>query len=73
MVTGRYEKGGAIMKETQMQVVPLLTGEAARVLKVSPQTVRLWERLGRIAAVKTSAGIRLFDPRDVERLARKRD
>ncbi len=61
------------MKETQMQVVPLLTGEAARVLKVSPQTVRLWERLGRIAAVKTSAGIRLFDPRDVARLARKRD
>ena len=60
------------MKETQRQVVPLLTTEAAKILKVSPQTLRLWERLGYIAAVKTSAGIRLFDPRDVERLAQER-
>ena len=52
---------------------PLLTSEAARILKVSPQTLRLWERLGRIDALKTAAGVRIFDPRDVERLAQERE
>ena len=50
----------------------LLTGEAARVLDVSADTIRLWERTGRLPAVKTARGVRLFDRRDIERLARER-
>ena len=51
---------------------PLLTSEVARILDVSPETVRLWERLGRLPALKTARGVRIFDRRDVERLARER-
>jgi DNA-binding transcriptional MerR regulator len=50
----------------------LLTGDVARILQVSAETVRLYERLGRLHARKTARGIRLFDRRDVERLARER-
>ena len=50
----------------------LLTNDAARYLSVSPQTIRVWERRGKLSAVKTERGVRLFDRRDVERLARER-
>jgi excisionase family DNA binding protein len=52
---------------------PVLSGEAAQILHVSVDTVRLWERLGRLRAMKTSRGVRLFERRDVERLARERE
>jgi excisionase family DNA binding protein len=52
---------------------PLLTNEVAKILNVSPETVRLWERAGRLRAVRTAGGVRLFDRRDVERLSRERD
>ena len=48
--------------------VLLLTTEAARILEVSPETVRLWERNGRLPALKTSRGVRLFKRSDIERL-----
>ena len=51
---------------------PVLTTEAARILKVSPETIRHWERIGILPALKTERGVRLFDRRDVERLARER-
>jgi len=51
---------------------PLLTSEVARILEVSSETVRVWERLGRLPALKTGRGVRLFDRRDVERLVRER-
>ena len=51
----------------------LLTSEVARVLGVTPETVRHWERVGRLPAQKTSTGVRLFDRRDVERFARARE
>jgi excisionase family DNA binding protein len=51
----------------------LLTNDVARILGVSPETVRLLERLGRLPALKTERGVRLFDRRDVERLARERE
>lgn len=54
-------------------IVPLLTGQVAQILDVSPETVRLWERLGRLPALKTERGVRLFDRRDVERLAGERE
>jgi excisionase family DNA binding protein len=52
---------------------PLLTSDVARLLSVSSDTVRLWERLGRLPALKTAGGTRLFDRRDVEQLARERE
>ena len=51
---------------------PVLTTEAARILHVSAETIRAWERVGILPAVKTERGVRLFDRRDVERLARER-
>jgi excisionase family DNA binding protein len=56
----------------EANTVPLLTSEVARILNVTPETVRLWERIGRLHAVKTARGVRLFDRRDVEHLARER-
>jgi len=53
--------------------VPLTVGDVARRLNVSEDTVRSLERSGRLPATKTSAGWRLFDPGDVERLARDRE
>ena len=49
-----------------------LTSQAARAFGVSPETVRLWERRGVLPALKTVGGVRLFDRRDVERLAQQR-
>jgi DNA-binding transcriptional MerR regulator len=51
----------------------LLTNDAARVLGLSPQTVRVLERNGQLRALRTVNGVRLFDRRDVENLARARD
>lgn len=53
------------------QIEPILTTETARILNVSADTVREWERRGRLTALKTHRGVRLFDRREVERLARK--
>jgi len=53
---------------------PLLTSEVARILDVSPDTVRHLERTGRLPALKTDRGTRLFNRADVERarVARER-
>jgi excisionase family DNA binding protein len=51
---------------------PLLTNEVAQLLAVSPDTVRCWERAGRLPARKTEGGVRLFDRRVVERFALER-
>jgi excisionase family DNA binding protein len=51
---------------------PLLTNEVARILDVSADTVRHLERMGRLPALRTSGGVRLFNRCDVERLARER-
>jgi len=50
----------------------LLTSDVARILSVSPDRVRALERLGQLPALKTENGVRLFDRRDVERLANER-
>ena len=48
----------------------IFTAEAARILDVSPETVRWWERIGRLpAALKAGRGVRLFDRGAVQRLA----
>lgn len=56
----------------QFDAHPLLTSEVARLLDVSPETIRLWERLGRLPAIKTERGVRLFDRRDVFALRERR-
>jgi excisionase family DNA binding protein len=51
----------------------LTTGDAARVLRVDPATVRMYERAGRLPALRTPGGLRLFARSDVERLAHERE
>ncbi len=48
----------------------VLTSEAARILGVSAQSVRQWERMGRLSATKTAGGVRLFSRSDVEEMCR---
>jgi DNA-binding transcriptional MerR regulator len=56
-----------------MQHALLMTNDVALRCGVSPATVRLWERSGRlIAAMRTPRGVRLYDSASVERLANER-
>jgi excisionase family DNA binding protein len=51
----------------------LSVADAARILGVTPQTVRLMIRSGKLAiTAKTEGGIQLFHREEVERLARVR-
>jgi excisionase family DNA binding protein len=51
----------------------LLTTEAAELIGVSPDTIRVWERCGRLpAAHKTSRNVRLFRREDCIRVAQNR-
>ena len=52
----------------------LTVGAAARLAEVSADTIRSWERDGRLSATRTTTGIRLFRRKDVERIVlRRRD
>ena len=55
-----------------MHTTHLLTAEAARILNVTPDTVRHLERRGRLIAERTDSGVRLFDREAVIRLAAER-
>lgn len=50
----------------------LTTAPAARELGVASQTVIEWERQGKLPAIKTSGGVRLFRREDIEVLKKKR-
>lgn len=50
----------------------LSVSDAARILGVTPTTVRLMERTGQLPALRTAGGMRLFQRVDVERLATAR-
>ena len=50
----------------------ITTAGVARICGVAPDTVRLWERTGKLAATRTESGIRLFRREDVEREAARR-
>jgi DNA-binding transcriptional MerR regulator len=56
----------------QKQSDQMLTAEAARLAEVTPATVRLWEKLGKLTATRTASGVRLFNRSDVEAIARTR-
>lgn len=51
----------------------LSVGDAAAILKLSPDMVRVLERQGRLRAYRTPRGMRLFLKSDVEQLARVRE
>jgi excisionase family DNA binding protein len=51
----------------------LTCADVARLLNVVPDTVRDLERRGRIKAIRTPGGIRLFREADVKRFAQMRD
>jgi excisionase family DNA binding protein len=50
----------------------LTTGEAAKRLDLSPDSVRRLEREGALHAIKVGKGHRLFNQADVEKLRAKR-
>lgn len=50
----------------------LSVSDAARVLGVTPSTVRMMERLGKLPALRTAGGIRLFQREHVDQLAAER-
>ena len=47
----------------------LTTSDTAKVLNRAGATVLYYERTGRLKAIRTQGGIRLFERSDVERLA----
>jgi DNA-binding transcriptional MerR regulator len=51
----------------------ILSSEAARICGVSLATVHHWERTGRLSALKTARGVRLFDRAEVVRFAQERE
>ena len=55
-----------------MQTDFITTSDAARIAKVSEDTIRAWERRGILPATKTPSGLRIFSRADVERLAANR-
>jgi DNA-binding transcriptional MerR regulator len=50
----------------------LLTAEAARLIGVTPTTIRAMEQRGLLVAERTPSGVRLFERDLVERVARER-
>ena len=50
----------------------LTTNDVAKLLSVAPDTVRFYERTGRLAALRTTSGVRLFRAEDVEEFKAKR-
>src|ERR687889_2470639 len=49
----------------------LLLGDAARALEVSPDTLRRWERAGKLRTTRDAANRRRVPQREIERLARR--
>jgi excisionase family DNA binding protein len=47
----------------------LSVSAAARILERGENTIRKWERDGKLPALKTETGARIFSRADVERLA----
>ena len=50
----------------------MTTNDVAKLLNVAPDTVRSYERTGRLAALRTTSGVRLFHRGDVEQFLAKR-
>lgn len=60
-------------RDTQSDPEALLPiGEAARLLGVSVETVRRWDRLGQIASIRTIGGQRRFRRSEINSLTEAR-
>jgi excisionase family DNA binding protein len=71
MVFSRFQEAG--MAASSKSDLELLTvGDAALLLGLSPDMVRVLHRQGRLQAYRTPRGVRLFKRKDVERLAQER-
>ena len=70
------EREGKIMVEvrrSEAAMETLLTcASVAHLAKVTPETVRAWNRRGWLPAMRTETGIRLFRRADVDALLRER-
>jgi len=52
----------------------LMTGDAAKICDVAPDTIRWWNRAGKLPeAHRTARGVRLYRRAEIERIARERD
>jgi excisionase family DNA binding protein len=51
----------------------ITVGEAAKMLDLSADSVRRFEREGVLAAIRVGKGQRLFTPSDIERLRAERE
>ena len=49
----------------------LTVNDAAKVLERSGESVRVYERQGKLPAIRTAGGVRLFKQADVESFKRK--
>jgi molybdopterin-binding protein len=58
------------MKRTGSDLVPI--GEAARRLGLSLDTLRRWERAGRLKSVRGAGNVRMLTELEVDRLVRRR-
>jgi excisionase family DNA binding protein len=61
-----------ILKGMEHQLDLLTTSDAARQLGIAANTLRVWERTGRLPAIRTASGVRLFARADVDRIAAER-
>jgi DNA-binding transcriptional MerR regulator len=50
----------------------LLASEAGRLAGYSAENIRVLERAGKLKALKTAGGVRLFAREDIDRLAQQR-
>ena len=51
----------------------LMSSEVARELGVAKETVLLWERTGKLLAIKATNGFRFFSRAEVERMKHERE
>jgi len=52
---------------------PMMIADVARLLHMTTNGVRYFERRGRLPAIRTTTGVRLFMPEDVERFRAERE
>ena len=58
---------------TELEQYTITVSEAGRIINKSAETVRAYERAGRLPAIKTARGMRLFRESDVRALARQQN